>query len=323
MNNKLIRIVEQFKNKKILVIGDLMLDKYVWGSVSRISPEAPVQIVNVKNEDYVPGGTANVANNIAALNGVVFLVGLVGDDDAKKILMNEIKKRNILTDGLITHKEKPTIQKVRIIAHNQQLLRIDYEKDDYVECEYENKIINYIKSVINKINAVVVSDYAKGVITKQVMVEISKLAERNNKPLIIDPKPVHKNLYSSFTLISPNYKEACEMIGIKEHNGKDINEIGKTLMKDFNSNILITHGEHGMTLFEKGERITNIPTKAKEVYDVSGAGDTVVSALTLSLVSGASFKEAAEIANHAAGVVVGKVGTATIKLEELKKVIGE
>lgn len=311
MNNELLNILNNFKGKNILVIGDVMLDKYIFGNVERISPEAPVQVVEVEKENYVPGGAANVANNIVALQGNALMVGTIGKDNEANILLNELKKRNINTEGIFIEKNKPTTQKVRILGQKQQLLRIDYEKKEYISKEIETNIINFIKNQINNTNAIIISDYAKGVITENLINQIKDIA--SNKIIIVDPKPKHKNFYKNVSLITPNIKEAKEMT-----NKEDINDMGKELMKELSTSILITRGEKGMSLFEKDE-ITNIPTKAKEVYDVSGAGDTVVATLTLALAAGATLKQAAILANHAAGIKVGKLGTSTVTIEEIKK----
>jgi len=319
MDNKIINFLEKFKEQHILVIGDIMLDKYIFGNVERISPEAPVQIVNVRKENYVPGGAANTANNISSLGAKASLIGIVGKDNANQILMKELDKRNINCQGIVTDDKKPTIQKIRVLGQNQQLLRIDYEIKEYVTKETEDKIIDYIKTKISEINAIIISDYIKGIVTKSLFERITDLTNKNNKIIIVDPKPKHKEFYKNVTLITPNHKEACEMLNQEINNNEDLKEIGIQLLKDLNTNILITRGEKGMCLFEKDENITHIPTAAKEVYDVSGAGDTVIATITLALASGATPKEAAIVANHAAGIVVGKLGTATATIEEIRK----
>ncbi len=311
MDSKLLNILNNFKGKNIMVIGDIMLDKYIFGTVDRISPEAPVQVVEVKKENYLPGGAANVANNITSLQGNAFMIGIVGKDTEASILLNELKKRNIDTDGVFAEANKPTTQKVRIMGQKQQLLRIDYEKRDYLKKETENNIITFIKKQIKNTDAIIISDYAKGTITKELITEIKNIA--SNKIIIVDPKPKHKDFYKGVTLVTPNIKEAIEMTNIES-----IEETGKQLLKELNTPILITRGEKGMSLFETSE-ITNIPTKAKEVYDVSGAGDTTVATLTLALTAGATLKQAAILANHAAGITVGKVGTSTVTIEEIKQ----
>jgi len=321
--NNLKKIIGQFKDKKILVLGDVMLDKYIWGDVSRISPEAPVQIVNVVKESYVPGGAANVANNIAALNAKSLMVGVVGKDITKNQLIDELNKRKIDVTGLITDENKRTTRKVRVFGRNQQLLRFDYEKKGYVSIETENSIFNFISKKIDEIDTIIISDYAKGTITKNLMEKLITLCKEKNKMIVVDPKPKHKDFYKNATLITPNHKEAYEITGFTEENPSDVNieRMGKKLLKELNSTILITKGEKGMSLFEKDGKTTNIPTFAKEIFDIVGAGDTSVATLALALASGATFEEAAIIANHAAGITVGKVGTSTVSIEELGKSI--
>ncbi len=318
---KLLNILEQFKNKNILVIGDIMLDKYIWGNVSRISPEAPVQVVRVEKESYAPGGAANVANNVAALQGITSMIGIVGNDSAKERMMEELKSRKINTDGILQDQHRPTIQKVRVIGKGQQLLRFDYEKKSYLEKDIEKKILDFVTKRIENIDAIIISDYAKGIITQNLAEQLIRLVNEKNKIIIIDPKPEHKNFYKNATLITPNNKEACEMIDIEEGNSDDIIKAGKKLLEDLNTSLIITKGEKGMSIFEKNAEVTNIPTKAKEVYDIIGAGDTVVATLALALASNASLKEAATLANHAAGITVGKIGTSTVTVDEIKKSI--
>ena len=318
---KLLKIINKFKNKKILVLGDIMLDKYIWGEVSRISPEAPVQVVNVLKESYAPGGAANVANNIAALNGKASMVGIVGNDEANKLLLNELQKRNINVDGIFKDNNKPTIQKVRVIGRGQQLLRFDYEKKGYVDGNTELSILSFIEKNIGSFDAVAISDYAKGVITESLMRRLKEICKKNDKIIVVDPKPKHKDLYKNVDLVTPNHTEAHEISNIEIEDEDKIFEVGKALIKFFNCPVLITKGEKGMSLFELNGEVTNIPTKAKEVYDVTGAGDTSVATIALSLASGANLKEAAIIANYAAGITVGKIGTSTVSIDELKKSI--
>ena len=324
MKTELLKIINNFKGKKILVIGDVMLDKYIWGSVTRISPEAPVQVVEVEKESYALGGAANTANNIAALQGDASIIGLAGDDAANKQLLEELKRRNIKSEGIIIRKNRQTIQKVRIMAQNQQLMRVDYEDKDRITEETEKKIIEMLKSKISYIDGIIISDYFKGLITKKLVENINSIAKQNNKFLVVDPKPANALFYKNVDLITPNQKEAAGILSLDPEETKDdssIKRMGVDIMKLLNCNVIITRGEHGMALFEKTGEITNIPTKAKEVYDVSGAGDTVVALLALSLAAGADIKEAAQIANYAAGIVVGKLGTATTTINELKYAI--
>lgn len=319
---KLIQLVNNFKGKKALIVGDVMLDKYIVGSVSRISPEAPVQIVSVNKENYVPGGAANVASNIAALGGKAKVIGIIGNDIAAELLKNELKKRNI-QPSFVVSKDKPTIQKIRVIGHSQQLLRIDYEIPEVLNKEIEDKVIRQIEEKSKDVNVIVVSDYAKGIITKNIMKKIIGLCKEKKIPVMVDPKPVNKDLYKGVTLITPNHKEANQMCGCAdEKNDESLIIVGTRLAKELEASVLITRGEKGMSLFEMKNRkigmIYHMPTKAREVYDVTGAGDTVIGTLSIALASGASIKEAMILANHAAGIVVAKVGTATCSAEELK-----
>lgn len=321
MKNKLLKILDNFNNKKILVIGDIMLDKYIWGDVSRISPEAPVQVVNVLRETYEAGGAANVANNISALSGKAFMAGIAGNDEAKNILLEELKRKGIDVSGIFIDKDKPTTQKVRIIGKSQQLLRVDYENKEHVHKNIEESIIKFLEKIIKEVDVVVVSDYAKGVITKGLIDQIKNLAKKENKPIIADPKPKHKELYFGVALVTPNNAEASEMTNIDDGSDDAVLEIGSQLLKSLNANILITRGEKGMSLFQKEGGIKNIPAKAKEVYSLIGAGDTVVAAAALALASGADLESAAILANIAAGIKVGKIGTAGVSIEEIKKEI--
>jgi D-glycero-beta-D-manno-heptose-7-phosphate kinase len=319
MKEKLLKILNDFKDKKILVIGDIMLDKYIWGDVSRISPEAPVQVVNVLKETFAPGGASNVASNAASLNGSVLIVGIAGNDNAKKLLIDELKNKGIDTDGILIDNDKPTTQKIRIVGKSQQLLRVDYESKEHIHKVIEQKIVDYLRKVVKEIDMIVISDYAKGVITPLTSQKIIEIAKLNGKKVIVDPKPKHRNLYSNVDLITPNTLEATEMTGIEDGSDESALEIGKKLVRYLNANVLLTRGEKGMSLFEKNGEVFHTPTKAKEVYSLIGAGDTVVATIALALASGATLKEASILANIAAGIKVGKIGTASVSVDEIKK----
>ena len=316
----LTRFLDDFKNKKIIVIGDIMLDKYIWGDVTRISPEAPVPVVKAIKDEYMPGGASNVANNIASLGAKAYMVGFTGNDIAHPILVAELKRRNIDTSGIIQDKKRPTIQKIRVMGQKQQLLRIDYE-DTKEFTEHEENILSFISQKIKEIDMIIVSDYAKGVVTSSMMGKLKELCKRHDKHIIVDPKPRNLQYYNKVHLITPNLKEASQMLKAYGNSEDDTGKLGKGLISATGSSILITKGEKGMSLYEKDGSVKNIPTKAKEVFDVTGAGDTVVAALALALSSGADLKQAAEIANHAAGIVVAKLGTSTATIEELKESI--
>src|SRR3989339_248207 len=273
----LLEILARFAGKKIVVIGDIMLDKYIRGTVERISPEAPVQVVQVQQESYAPGGAANVASNVTALGADAVLIGITGMDSTREILSSELEKRKLSAEHLIIDEKKPTIMKVRILGQNQQLLRVDYEKSSSCDAAILSKIIEAAcKSINEGADAVIISDYAKGVITRAVAKEVISAGKRKGIPIIIDPKPSHVGCYENATLITPNSREADEAIRYLGHKRLEGDERGEFLMKKTSSAILITEGERGMTLYEKGTKPEHIPTSAKEVFDVTGAGDTVV-----------------------------------------------
>ncbi len=311
MNKYMSTFVNEFGGKNIFIVGDLMLDKYIWGSVDRISPEAPVQVVAVQKESYVPGGAANVANNIVSLGGNAILCGVVGKDEAKNILQEQLDKEKVVS--YLIEDSRPTIQKVRVVSQNQQLLRIDYEDKKYVEEHVEKKVLDFLKNQ-EEIDVIVISDYAKGIVTEQLVKQIVEHAKIKSIPVIVDPKPKHIDYYKDVTLITPNQKEALEMV---EDESMNVDNIGELLENKIDANILITRGKDGMSLYERDDKPAHIPTKAKEVFDVSGAGDTVISTIALAVATGAGLKDSAIIANHAAGVVVGKVGTSTLTAKEL------
>ncbi|MBU4461517.1 D-glycero-beta-D-manno-heptose-7-phosphate kinase, partial [Patescibacteria group bacterium] len=310
--DKLIKIVNNFSGKKIGVIGDLMLDHFMWGDVERISPEAPIPVVLVEKESFSPGGAGNTAANIAALKGETFIVGLVGCDQAGDFLFREFQKRGIKTSGVIRDSLKPTTQKIRVVARGQQMVRIDKEDNGCINAKIERKIINFINLNIKQWQALVISDYDKGLLNKELVQKIMKLAKKHKIPTIGDARPKNAIFFKNITLLTPNHKEAVEIAGTN-----NLREAGRIIQKKLNCDILITQGAEGMTLFEKN-RIQHFSTKAREVFDVAGAGDTVVAILALALATGSSLKEAAIISNHAAGIVVGKLGVATVNQKELK-----
>lgn len=308
------QIINSFKNRKILVIGDLILDRYLWGEVERISPEAPVPVVDVKKETVNPGGASNVAWNISSLGGKVFMAGVIGDDENGKILENLLLEKNI-KPLCVVDKKRPTTEKTRIIAVSQQLLRIDRESKDKVPEEITEKLKKEIAQIISDIEGIIISDYGKGVITPELMEEIKK----TGKPVFVDPKPSNFNLYKNITTMTPNRKEAYQLV--KAEKDRSVESVGREIMDKLEiDNLLITLGSEGMALFSQKD-ITKIPAKAKKVFDVTGAGDTVISVLTLAKLSGASWEEAALLANYAAGYVVGEIGTATVSQSTLINLI--
>lgn len=309
----LLDITKKFPHQKVAVFGDIMLDEYLYGTVSRISPEAPVPILRVDKKEYFLGGAANVANNISSLGGKVHLFGLVGDDQKNNVIKTMLEERTIsytLYDYL-----KETIQKTRIIASNQQIVRVDTEEHKSVDLDIEKNVLSEIAKIAPSI--IVVSDYAKGFISAGLLSALKEFGKEHRIKIIIDPKPMHKSYYSEVYLITPNTQEAMEMSGVQI-----IEEAGTRLKKELSSHILITRGKDGMSLFEKGiNKAVHFPTQAREVYDITGAGDTVVAALSLAISSGASLKDAAILANHVAGLVVEKIGTASVLISELEDIL--
>lgn len=317
-------IIDNFSKAKVLVVGDIMVDHFIWGRVSRISPEAPVPVVDVHSDNLMLGGSANVINNIYAMGGKIYGTGVVGSDDNAEIVYREFKKKRIDAQGLIRETGRYTTLKTRIVAHGQQVVRFDRESRQPIQEESIAKIIQFIKSVSRKIDAIVISDYGKGVVVKSLLDGIRGVIRGRDIVVCVDPKQSDFSLYQGFDVITPNHYEAGRAAATDIENGFSLNEVGKNLIEkyDFRA-LLITRGEEGMSLFEKDGKIihTHFPALAKEVYDVTGAGDTVIGVFALCLASGATFREAAMLANHAAGIVVGKVGTATATQEELKKVL--
>ena len=312
------KIIRGFKNRNILVIGDIILDHYIWGRVSRISPEAPVPVVEVTRESFLLGGAANVAHNIVSLGGRASVIGINGQDIAGEALMNILIQRGVNCDGIFTE-NRPTTVKTRVIAHNQQVVRFDREDRKYVDGKILKGILGYINSVLFHYDAVIVSDYQKGMISQELIRDIVKKAKPKEMFIAVDPKVGHFDFYKGVSLITPNVMEASSGSNIEIRDDKTLLRAGRSLMKKLSCKaVLITRGEQGMSLFEKN-KVTHIPTVARKVYDVTGAGDTVISAFTLACSSGANMEEAAVIANHAAGIVVGEVGTAVATPEQLLK----
>jgi len=315
---RLKKIISRFPKVKVLIIGDLILDEFLWGEVSRISPEAPVPVVWVRSESFMPGGAANVANNIHALNGKTYLAGVVGMDERGRILTEGLRKKGMDVGGIVIDGERPTTLKTRVIAHHQQVVRIDKEKMDTLSGGLIDQIIDYVKEIINDIDAIIIEDYGKGIITPRLLQEVLRLAKRHKKIVTVDPKEEHFHYYKGVTAITPNHHEAAQTAGVKLKHSDNLIKTGKALLNRLKCEaVLVTLGENGMQLFEKQGRITHIPTVAQDVFDVSGAGDTVIGAFTLALAAGAGMVDAALISNFAAGIVVGKVGIAVATQEEL------
>lgn len=312
----------RFGGSRVLVLGDVMLDEYVWGTVSRISPEAPVPVVAVRSESLKIGGAGNVAANIAALGGQVEVVGVVGNDAAGERLTHELEGVGVKASGLVVDGSRPTTIKSRVVAGSQHVVRFDRESDAPLNPPVRNRVLRQVRERLPEAQVLLISDYAKGVIGSRVVREVLALAARLKKVVAVDPKVQHVPLFRGATVIAPNHHEAAAAARILVREEADLLRVGYTLLRRLQARaVLITRGEQGMSLFEAGRPVTHIPTAAREVYDVTGAGDTVMAVLALALAAGAPMREAAILANHGAGVVVGKRGTATVSRTELARAL--
>ncbi|HUL44738.1 MAG TPA: D-glycero-beta-D-manno-heptose-7-phosphate kinase [Bacteroidota bacterium] len=306
--------------KRIAVIGDLMLDRYIWGSVSRISPEAPVPVIDMETEQARLGGAANVARNIKSLGGEPLLVGVIGADTSGKQLYDIIRETGFSPEGVIVDPSRPTTVKTRVIAHSQHVVRLDREQRTEVSAAIQRKIIDVLRMQLSHLSGIIIEDYNKGVVVKNLIHDIIGLANEGGKPVTVDPKFNNFFEYKNITVFKPNRKEAEEALGVRLHTEDDIQRAGNLLLERLQAkNVLLTLGERGMSLFESDGTSSHVPTKARNVADVSGAGDTVIASLTMSLVAGATVREAAALANHAGGVVCGYVGIVPIDKNELRQ----
>jgi len=302
-----------------------MLDHFIWGDVSRISPEAPVPVVEFQRESFMPGGAANVARNLTSLQARTELFGVFGKDPAGEQLTSLLRQYQIRSAGLLTHPSRPTSVKTRIVAHKQQVVRIDRESRDGLDDDHRRSLLGLVKKSLSSAAAVIVGDYGKGVITQPLLEQLKQLCRERGVWLSMDPKPIHHLTLTGLSLITPNRKEAFELANLHDETRnpdplKDTNlmRVAETLLRQLRPAVLlITLGELGMLLCQRGCAPVHIPTVAREVFDVSGAGDTVIATFTLAIAAGASPLEAAILSNHAAGIVVGKIGTATVSPDEL------
>jgi D-beta-D-heptose 7-phosphate kinase/D-beta-D-heptose 1-phosphate adenosyltransferase len=303
--------VARFAGRRILVLGDLMLDRYLWGRVDRISPEAPVPVVEVERETVALGGAGNVAANLKALGAEPVLVGVVGEDDDGTRLMETLTARGIATGGVVRDPARPTTVKTRIIAHAQQVVRADREARTDVAGAALDALLHRLEAEIAAGDGMVVSDYGKGVVTPRTLERALGSARRHRLTVSVDPKESHIDAYRGVSILTPNQHEAGYMQGRRVVDDASLEEVGWGLQKRLDAEaVLVTRGPEGMSLFEKGGRYTYLPTVAREVYDVTGAGDTVVSVVALALAAGADYATASTLANHAAGIVIREVGTA-------------
>jgi D-beta-D-heptose 7-phosphate kinase/D-beta-D-heptose 1-phosphate adenosyltransferase len=309
-------LLSQVRGKKVLVVGDLMIDQYIWGAVTRVSPEAPVPVVGITGETLRLGGAANVANNIINLEGKVELCGVLGDDQMGRWLLSDLNEKGVGVRGVITVPQRPTTVKTRVIAHDQQVVRVDKEVTTSLEISDERLLLGSAESFLGECGCVVVSDYAKGVTTATLIHKLISMAKQYGVPIAVDPKVVHFSTYRNVTVLTPNLLEAAAGSGIIIDSIDALIKAGQTIVEKLNCEYLIvTRGDQGMTLFTGLDDVTHIPVDSQHVYDVTGAGDTVISTLSLALAGGLPMMEAAYLANVAAGVVVGEVGTVPISAD--------
>ncbi len=317
--------IDKFAMARVLVIGDIIMDRYFWGDVSRISPEAPVPVVQVKQETRMLGGAANVIHNMATLGAKPVLCGVVGEDRTGKKILDMITGMGLMTDGIVVEQDRPTSIKTRVVAHSQQVVRFDRESVAKIRPESMERLLEFIEKRLDKIDAIVVSDYGKGVISKPLMKGLRDLVGSGSGRSIItavDPKTGNFEYYQGVDVITPNHHEAGAYCGFEITDEETLMLAGRQMLDQLNCrSVLITRGKDGLTLFENRGEVTHIPTVAKKVFDVTGAGDTVIGTFSLGLASGMDLKSAAVLSNLAAGIVVGEVGTSAVTADDLKRAI--
>ena len=315
---RLLQLKKNFKGKRIAVIGDMMLDIYYRGDVKRISPEAPVPVLEVENEFHRFGGAANVALNIAKLNGIPEPIGVIGYDSFGALFNLLLSEQNISHQGIFEDESRPTTAKTRVIADSQHIVRIDKESKETINKKIQNEIISYVKTIIKDLDGIILQDYNKGVLSSSLISQVIEAANKNKKLITVDPKFNNFYEYKNVSVFKPNRHEAEDILGMKIKTDADVSFIGNTLLEKLNAtNILLTLGEGGIAVFEKGKPEKRMPTKARKVADVSGAGDTVISTLTIALAAGANIYEASYLANYAGGLVCEEVGIVPIEIEKL------
>lgn len=316
-------ILKKLSNVRVLVVGDIMIDRFCWGSVQRISPEAPVPVVRLDKTSLVAGGAANVAANIAGLGAEAILVGVTGDDKEAELFPELLAVSGVSERFLHKVADRPTTVKTRVIAHSQQIVRIDQETNSELGFDETEMLWEKIRGPIETADIIVVSDYAKGVVTADLLTRLITTAKEQGKSIIIDPKGKNYDKYKGATLLTPNKREAAEACNIEEDSPEVIQKAGQRLLKELElDSILITKGEEGMSLFHQNGDVFELPALARDVFDVTGAGDTVIATLAVALGVGANLRQAAELANIAAGIVVEQIGTTAIDLTALEKTYG-
>jgi D-beta-D-heptose 7-phosphate kinase/D-beta-D-heptose 1-phosphate adenosyltransferase len=318
-STRLDALVRRFATVRVLVVGDLMLDRFVWGRVERISPEAPVPVVHVTREEARPGGAGNVVSNVRALGGRAAVAGIVGDDAAGRALRRMLQKLGAATAGIAVDRRQPTIEKTRIIAHHQQVVRLDREAAPETDARAAAAIRDHVLGARGRFDVLVLSDYNKGVIGQALLEALAAAHRREPFTWVVDPKRANFGAYRRPSLVKPNREEAAVASGIEIRDRASLRRAGEELLRRWQADaVLISRGEEGMSLFKRDGGREEFPTVAREVFDVTGAGDTVVATCALALGAGGTFEEATVLANHAAGVVVGKIGTATVTADEVR-----
>lgn len=326
MNNELLKKLEHFRNKKVLILGDVGLDEYVLGDVRRISPEAPVPVLDVSQEDLRLGLSANVAQNVQSLGGIPVLLSVVGSDEGAQKLKDLCLKSQVSWDSIVTDKARPTTRKMRVMAGPHHIVRVDYELRKYLSEETEKKLLQEFEKQLSNVDIVILQDYAKGVVSENVVKKMTQLCKKQNKRLLVDPHRANPgSFYEGCDLIKPNYEEAVILSGLDfdslRENPNRIEQAGRALQKKTGAHqVVLTQGKDGMSIFD-GEQVSKVPTRALKVFDVTGAGDTVIAALALGLAGGLDLVSSCAIANYAAGIVVGKIGCVPCELSELKDVL--
>lgn len=321
---RLDELFSTMSGKRIAILGDLMLDRYIWGSVNRISPEAPVPVIDMEQEQARLGGAANVAKNIKSLGGEPFLIGVIGSDNSGKHLIEIVRESEFSIDGIVIDASRPTTVKTRVIANAQHVVRIDRETRAEISHIIQEKILDTLRRHIHEIDGIILEDYNKGVIVQHLIRQVIDLARHHGKMVTVDPKFNNFFDYQNVTVFKPNRKEVEEVLGSRLRDRDELTNAGRTLLQKLQAqNVLLTLGEQGMSLFESNGNVTFVPTRARNVADVSGAGDTVIATLTMALAGGANIKEAATLANYAGGIVCAYVGIVPINKEELRTFILE
>ena len=314
------RILNRLPRVKILIVGDLILDHYIWGEAERLSPEAPVPVVKAMREEYLLGGACNVAHNLVSLGAKASVGGVIGKDFPGQRIERLLEEVHIDNALILKQSQRPTTLKTRIVASHQQVVRIDWESEEFLDFNLNKRLMKLIKERLEYFDALIIEDYGKGVINPQLLDDLVGMTKKKGKIITVDPKEEHFDYYRGVNVLTPNLKEAASATGIKVRSHRDIDLIGESILSTLKPEALVvTMGNEGMRIFEHEKEPLQLPTLAKEVYDVSGAGDTVIAVLTASLAVGSSYAEAAFIANVAAGIVVEKLGVGVAGLGEIKE----